>query len=355
MGIATALAAGAVVAAGTVAGAVVSANAQNKAGQAQADAAQNQVQLAQWGVQQQIAERAKAVDQASKVSAASPGEISSINQILSTKMSALNSSLSSISKQQSDLDKVDPQVQAAGNDLYNLLTGHASDILAPMQTQRDNQRKQLVNSLQSQMGPGYATSTAGIQALTAFDQDTASVLSNAQLNAVQVATNTYSTTGSLQQQGQNAITSQTANAFGAAMGADQSVLQANQFITNRQTNAFLNAQGTNQINYGAPAAAQGSVVATAGAPYAGTSYLGGAISGAAGQIGGAALGAYQNSQLVGALQNMGGSSPGAPGGTPNAFQTGASDSSMATYTPAGSGNVFGPPSSLAGNNFSGGG
>lgn len=276
---------GAGVAAGAVGGALIQANAAKNAGQAQLSAAQQQVALAQQGVRDQLAARQNAISQAAQVSAMSAGEIQGINSIFSNAMNGLSSSLASISKQQAQVDAMAPQVGQAGKDLYDLLSGKASAMLAPIQQQRDQQRLQLQNQLASQMGGGYATSTAGIQALMTFDTQTASMMSQTQLAAVNQATSTYSSTAGLQNSGQNAITSQTQNAFGQMVGASEAVTQANQNVANRQTNAFATAESNNPVNFQAPAGAQQSVTNVAGNPFAGQAIAGQTIGGLANTVG----------------------------------------------------------------------
>jgi hypothetical protein len=169
---------------------------------------------------------------------------------------------------------MDPQVKQAGQDLYDLLTGHASAVLAPMQQQIARQRQNMMDSLSSQLGPGFMTSSAGINAMVQFDEQSAVTLQNAQMNAVSQMTSTYGSLAGMQNQGQNAVTSQTGDAYGRAMTADQSVLQANQFATNRLTNATLGAMSTNPVNFMAPVDAQGNVVANAAGPFAGQKIMG---------------------------------------------------------------------------------
>jgi hypothetical protein len=282
-------------------GAKSQADAAEQAGQATLDAANKQVQMSQDALQQQIQARADAIKQIQGIAGLSPEEINSINQILTTKTTALNSSLSSIAKQQSQLDAMDPQVKQAGQDLYDLLTGHASAVLAPMQQQMARQRQNMMDSLSSQLGPGFMTSSAGINAIVQFDEQSAVTLQNAQLNAVSQMTSTYGSLAGMQNQGQNAVTSQTGEAFGRAMTADQSVLQANQFATQRMMAGTLGAMSTNPVNFMAPVDAQGNVIANASGPFSGQKVMGQASQ------------AFGNS-IFNMVPNMIGASSGGSGG-----------------------------------------
>lgn len=266
---------------------------------AQGGAAQAQLSASQQALQAQIQARAQAINQVTGISGLQPGEISSINQILTTKSQALNQSLASIAQQQSQLDAMNPQVKQSGQDLYDLLTGKASSVLAPMQQQLTRQRQELVNSLSSQLGPGFMTSSAGINALTQFDEQSAMTLQNAQMGAISTVASTYGSLAGMQNQGQNAVTTQTGEAFGRSMLADQSVLQANQFATNRQTNAVLGAMGATPIGFTGP-------TQFAGAPFAQSQGVGQTIAGAGN--------AFAGAMTLGTL--AAGASPGgaAPGG-----------------------------------------
>jgi hypothetical protein len=73
-------------------GAKSQADAAEQAGQATLDAANKQVQMSQDALQKQIQARADAIKQVQGIAGLSPEEISSINQILTTKTTALNAS-----------------------------------------------------------------------------------------------------------------------------------------------------------------------------------------------------------------------------------------------------------------------
>lgn len=300
-----------------LAGGVANAIGQGQAGAAQAGAARDQVQLAREALQQQIQARNQGISQAQAAAAMSPAEINSISQLLSTREQALSASLSSINKQQTQLDQLDPNVKASGQNLYNLLTGQSAAILAPLQTSLNNQRQSMMDRLSSQMGPGFMTSSAGMMAMTQFDQQASLTLNSAQLNAIQTVGQQYGSLSGLQQQGQGAITSQTGSAFNSANAATSGALQAEQFGQNRMVTATLGAQSANQINpFGVPGAQQ-NVVDTAGAPYAGLGAIGGSLSG----IGQGALNMGFLSSAMSSYNNgnMGGGNSNPSGGNPNPF------------------------------------
>lgn len=145
------------------------------------------------------------------------------------------------------LDAIDPAIMEASQQALKLLRGEDAASIAPMRAQRDLQRKQLLNSLRQQLGPGAETSTAGIKALNDFDMQTSSMMSGVQQSALGMMLGTAQT-----QRGQT----------GGNMGAFQ----------NASTN-YRNARGT-VANFALEAGnsvlgALGAQVQTAGSPFVG--------------------------------------------------------------------------------------
>lgn len=269
----TALAAGAV---SSVVGASKQANAAESAGNAQVQAAREQIQFAKES-------RTEAVALAKEYGTMSAGEMAGVSRLLSDKETSLTASMKEIDKQQAMLDQVDPVTKQAGSNLYNLLQGKASDMLAPVQAERDRQRKSLEDNLASSMGPGYRVSSAGIEALTRFDQETSNLTAQTQFNAINQATGTFSTLFGQQFGGQSNVAGQVSNAYGRRDLTDQAVLQAEQFARTREANAVTGAFGAGtQMATGA----LGNMIPVAGAPYGGDMISGQAL----GQVGGALIG-----------------------------------------------------------------
>lgn len=78
------------------------------------------------------------------------------------------------------LASADPALIEAGNQALALLQGKEAQGLDPLKRQRAKQRQQLEAQLRQRLGSGYAESSAGIQALSAFDEATDTALSQAQ-------------------------------------------------------------------------------------------------------------------------------------------------------------------------------
>lgn len=89
-----------------------------------------------------------------------------------------------LSRQEQLVSQIDPTIIEASQQALRLLRGEQSSTLGPLKAQRDQQRQKLVNSLREQLGPGAETSTAGIQALTRFDSESANIFSGAQQQAL---------------------------------------------------------------------------------------------------------------------------------------------------------------------------
>lgn len=89
-----------------------------------------------------------------------------------------------IGRQEQLAAQIDPTIVEASQQALRLLRGEEARSLAPVQQQRQKQRQGLLNTLREQLGPGAETSSAGIQALTAFDQETSSLMAGAQQSAL---------------------------------------------------------------------------------------------------------------------------------------------------------------------------
>lgn len=89
-----------------------------------------------------------------------------------------------LARQEQMISQIDPTIIEASQQALKLLRGESASTLGPLQNQRSMQRQKLVDSLRQQLGPGAETSTAGIQALTRFDSETSSLMSNAQQGAL---------------------------------------------------------------------------------------------------------------------------------------------------------------------------
>jgi hypothetical protein len=84
-------------------------------------------------------------------------------------------------QRQEELAKtINPALIEQGKQYAALHQGKSAPALSNLQNQRAIQRQQLVGQLQQQLGPGAETSTAGMQALNQFDQETSNQTSQAQ-------------------------------------------------------------------------------------------------------------------------------------------------------------------------------
>jgi hypothetical protein len=75
---------------------------------------------------------------------------------------------------------VDPAIIEAGRQALALLKGEEAASLNPLRNEFDSGESKLREKLMAQLGAGYETSTAGIQALAAFNQKKDMTLANAQ-------------------------------------------------------------------------------------------------------------------------------------------------------------------------------
>lgn len=85
-----------------------------------------------------------------------------------------------ITRKQKLLDSADPALIEAGHQALDLMNGKASAALAPIQSDRAQQRKSLEATLSQRLGGDFATSTAGAQALNEFDRQTSNLMATTQ-------------------------------------------------------------------------------------------------------------------------------------------------------------------------------
>ena len=89
-----------------------------------------------------------------------------------------------LARQEQLISQIDPTIIEASQQALRLLRGDKASTLGPLEQQRATARQKLVNQLRTQLGPGAETSSAGIKALTAFDQETSGLFAGAQQQAL---------------------------------------------------------------------------------------------------------------------------------------------------------------------------
>lgn len=75
-----------------------------------------------------------------------------------------------VTRKQRLLDSSDPALIEAGAQALNLLRGEEAKILSPLRRQQEKDREKLKDRLRAQLGTGFENTSAGIQALAAFDE-----------------------------------------------------------------------------------------------------------------------------------------------------------------------------------------
>lgn len=106
-----------------------------------------------------------------------PQELAQMQQAIS-----LNSQ--DIARRQKLIDSADPALLEVGKQTLAMLQGKEAAGTTGYNSQRARQKAQLQNTLAKQLGPDYANSSAGIQALSAFDSETANNAGVQQQNAI---------------------------------------------------------------------------------------------------------------------------------------------------------------------------
>jgi hypothetical protein len=182
--------------------------------------------------------------QASGFAEPSPEELKNMQNMI-------NFSEQDIQRKTKLLESSDPALIEAGKQALQLLQGTEAKTLAPLKTAQAKQEAMLRERLQSQLGPGSENTTAGIQALQAFNEQSASALAGAQERSL----------------GQLLGVAQDSSARYGNLNMQQQLAQTLGGVKNRQINAIL---GTN---------------VDPGLQFAGQAAYGSALSGAAGNFG----------------------------------------------------------------------
>jgi hypothetical protein len=153
--------------------------AQNEAGNRAANAAGNAAQAREAELRTAVGQGKEGLSNAEArarqviAAANSPEEMQALRKAFEQQSSVLQ-------KQSKLFDSIDPSVMEASQQALNLMRGEEAKSLAPLRENMKRQRQQLVDRLREQLGPGAETSTAGIQALNRFDQQSSETLFGAQ-------------------------------------------------------------------------------------------------------------------------------------------------------------------------------
>ena len=293
MGVATAVAI--VGATAAVAGVIVAktsadraADLQTEQGNAVAGAAREQLNFQKQLAREQQAERLRVekegVALALRYSKKSPDEMAATKRLLETKEQALNRGLEALNKEYDIYDTMEPTIKEAGQQTLALLRGERARILDPMMKQRDSQRQQLEEQLAQKLGPGFRTSSAGIEALGKFDDGSAALMAGAQSQALQQVAGIFQSTAASRPD----LVGKTGSIFEQAAGIDKAVLANESNVTTRTLQGVLQGFKQTPVDFGGVYQASGNVTNSAGAPYQG-----------------AINGAQSNANLGGTLLNMG--------------------------------------------------
>lgn len=173
MGISAGIGVGLVGASAAVYGAHEQANAAKEGIAAQTAAANNQAQVTQN-------------NQGMALTAATPSAtmLGQMQTNLDLQNQALQDNKTALARDNSILDSIDPAIKESGTQALALLQGQQASVLGPIQAQQKLQRTALEQSLASSLGPDYAVSSAGRQALSQFDQNAELVTANAQQSSL---------------------------------------------------------------------------------------------------------------------------------------------------------------------------
>lgn len=164
----------------------------NRAAEQQAAAAQGAAQAEQQAREASAAEQlgfrgesiaeARGFTERLARASQSPGELRALE-------SGLQFQEKDIARSEKLLSSIDPAILEASQQVLKLLRGEEAGTTNVVRGQRDRQRKQLVDRLRGQLGPGAENSSAGIQALNQFDTQTSDLIAQNQQSSIGQLTN----------------------------------------------------------------------------------------------------------------------------------------------------------------------
>lgn len=192
------------------------------------------------------------------------------------------------------MEQAAPGIMEAGNQAYKLLKGQEAEALRPIRQQREMQRRMLENSLAKQLGSGFGTSSAGIEALTRFDMETDMLMAQVQ-NQTMNQLMGYSMQGFNAGANQMAQGSATVGSLTGQRMANLNVIQGRQqdaararmqAIMGTDVTPYAGAQHVGSLMMGQYWQQQGSMLQSMGARGMGMGIGGGDPSGGMGSGGG---------------------------------------------------------------------
>jgi len=239
IGTTAAIIGGASIAIGAIGSVISGKNASNSAEKI----AKEQRDMALSVLSQQKADRERALG----ISAPTMQELYLIQRQTQLSEQGLAAQLASIKFDEDLMNSVDPALKEAGKQAFDLLMGKEAAALAPLRSEQARQRTALESNLRGQLGSGYATSSAGVEALSSFDRQSQGALADAQQN-------TLGSFLGLSASIRPDVSGKLGRAFGDASAISGSALAGQQNIAGRNVAAFTGS-GVNYQN----------VISTAGA------------------------------------------------------------------------------------------
>lgn len=235
-------------------------------------------------------------------------ELTQLDTQIKNQGRAMQFQEASIKRDEKILGALDPSLVEAGQQARKLMKGEEAKILGPMKRMRDTQRKELEQRLSQQFGPGYSSSSAGMEALNRFDDQSAMSMAQAQEQAF----NSVAGFLGMGSQIRNQMDSKTQTGFANISNMGAQTLGSMNSIQNRQLTAETNIAGMKMKTAGAEYAAMASIGDTVGG--IGTSFMSGAASGVGSAIG-QGIGKKALGAVMGGAKSSGGSSGGSGGAT----------------------------------------
>lgn len=179
-------------------------------------------------------------DKLNKIAEATPQELQAIE-------TGMRNAEITIQRERNVISQLDPTILEAGKQAYAMLNGDKeAGILSTIRRQRERQKQALSDNLRRQLGPGFETSSAGIEALNKFDLATDDAINGAQMGAINQLLGVTQNALGQSRQGEHAATGasfQAASAFGNIQQRKASAFSAGAQMVQQAGGAQVQAAG----------------------------------------------------------------------------------------------------------------
>lgn len=192
-------------------------------------------------------QRMETIALAKEAASPSVAELRSIEDLIKGKAESLKTLEARIGAEEKALSQVDPIISESSNQILGLLRGETTKLLDPVRKERQRQRQALENQLADRLGPGFRTSSAGIEALNKFDETSDLLTAQTQLQAVGQLNDVFATNFNLKGASLGRALQAAVSQSNLNFSFNQAIVGAQQNIKAREAQAVTGAATSSQV------------------------------------------------------------------------------------------------------------